>query len=80
VIEMPKKRIHVVPTENGWAVKREGQKTPLSSHRKKDTAEGAGRAVAKREETELVIHKKDGTIGDTDSFGNDPNAPKDKKH
>jgi hypothetical protein len=29
---------------------------------------------------ELVIHKKDGTIADSDSYGNDPNPPKDKKH
>jgi hypothetical protein len=28
----------------------------------------------------LVIHGKDGKIQDKDSFGNDPNPPKDTKH
>jgi hypothetical protein len=27
-----------------------------------------------------VIHRPDGTIRDKDSYGNDPNPPKDKKH
>jgi hypothetical protein len=36
--------------------------------------------VAKAAETELVIHRPDGTIRDKDSFGNDPDPPKDKKH
>jgi len=29
---------------------------------------------------EVVIHRKDGSIRDSDSYGNDPNPPKDKKH
>lgn len=39
-----------------------------------------GRAQAKREKAELVIHGRDGKIQDSDSFGKDPNPPKDKKH
>jgi hypothetical protein len=27
-----------------------------------------------------VIHRKDSSIRDSDSYGNDPNPPKDKKH
>ena len=34
---------------------------------------------AKRERIEVVIHRKDGSIRDSDSYGNDPNPPKDRK-
>jgi hypothetical protein len=39
-----------------------------------------GREQAKRENAELVIHSRNGKIQDSDSFGNDPNPPKDQKH
>jgi hypothetical protein len=77
---MAKKNIHIVPTGAGWAVKREGQKTPLSEHRTQENAANAGRPVAKHTRVELVIHGRDGKIRDKDSFGHDPNPPKDKKH
>lgn len=35
---------------------------------------------AKRERVEVVIHRKDGSIRDSDSYGNDPNPPKDRKN
>jgi len=38
------------------------------------------REQARREKVEVVIHRKDGTIRDSDSYGNDPNPPKDKKN
>lgn len=38
-----------------------------------------GRAQAKRDQVELVIHRRDGTIQDSDSYGKDPHPPKDKK-
>jgi hypothetical protein len=34
----------------------------------------------KRENAELVINGKNGKIQDSDSYGNDPNPPKDQKH
>jgi hypothetical protein len=27
-----------------------------------------------------VIHRRDGKVRDSDSYGNDPNPPKDKRH
>ena len=77
---MIKKNVHIVPDGNRWAVKREGKTDPLSTHRTKELADESGRPVARREKVELVIHKKDGTIQDKDSFGNDPYPPKDRKH
>jgi hypothetical protein len=79
---MAKRNIHIVPNkEKGtWDVKREGSDKPLSSHHTQTIADQAGRKIARQDKVELVIHRRDGTIRDKDSFGNDPNPPKDKKH
>ena len=39
-----------------------------------------GRSQAQRERTELVIHRPNGQIRDSDSYGSDPFPPRDKKH
>jgi hypothetical protein len=72
--------IHVVPSGNKWVVKEAGKPTPLSSHRTQGSASEAGKKVAQANESELVIHRPDGTIRDKDSFGNDSCPPRDKKH
>lgn len=36
------------------------------------------REKSRQEKSELIPHKKDGTIQNPDSHGNDPNPPKDK--
>ena len=77
---MAKKNIHIVPAEKGWAVKREGQQQPLSTHRTQENADKAGRPIARRDGVEIVIHGRDGQIRDKDSFGGDPNPPTDRKH
>lgn len=77
---MAKKNVHVVPAGNSWEVKREGSGSSISSHRTQGAAEDAGRRVAKADRVELVTHRPDGRIRDKDSFGNDPNPPKDRKH
>ncbi len=77
---MSKKNVHVVPSGNGWAVKQEGRSSPISNHRTQNAAENAARPVARRNESELVIHRPNGQIRDSDSYGNDPNPPRDTKH
>lgn len=77
---MAKKNVHVVPSGNKWVVKTEGSDKPVSTHRTQKTASEAGRTVAQQNESELVIHRPNGQIRDKDSFGNDPNPPKDRKH
>ena len=77
---MSKKSIHIVPSGSRWAVKREGQEQPISEHRTQGNADKAGRPIARRDGVEIVTHRPDGTIRDKDSFGHDPNPPKDKKH
>lgn len=75
-----KKNIHVVPRDGNWAVKREGSSRDSSHHERKTDALDKGRSTARREGVELVTHGKDGRIQDSDSYGNDPNPPKDHKH
>lgn len=77
---MSKKSAHVVPSGSGWAVKQEGRATPISTHRTQGAAEQAARPVARRNESEMVIHRPNGQIRDSDSYGNDPCPPKDTKH
>lgn len=77
---MTKKDYHVVPQGEGWAVKREGAERASSLHSTQGDAIDAGKQLAKSNRTELVIHRPNGQIRDSDSYGNDPNPPKDKKH
>jgi hypothetical protein len=76
---MPK-NIHTVYKDGKWISIREGQDKPLSSHETKKDAEIASVRQAKKDKVEHVIHGRDGKIQDKDSYGNDPNPPKDKKH
>jgi uncharacterized protein DUF2188 len=78
--KMSKKNVHVVPKADGWAVKKEGNSRSSAVTDTKSEAESIGRDLAKNERSELVIHGKDGKIQDKDSYGNDPNPPKDMKH
>ncbi len=77
---MSKKDIHVVPHKEGWATKKEGASRAGAVTDTKAEALERAREQAKRENVEVVIHKKDGKIQDSDSYGNDPHPPKDKKH
>lgn len=73
-----KKNVHTVPNPNGsgWINKLGGK--VVSKHRQKDTAREAGRSVARAEGTDHYIHNLNGRIGRANSYGNDPNPPKDK--
>ena len=74
-----KRDIHVVPHGDGWATKKEGsQRAGVVTDTQKAAIERA-REQAIRQKVEVVIHRKDGTIRDSDSYGNDPNPPKDRK-
>lgn len=77
---MAKKDQHVVPsTSGGWAVRKTGAERASKVFPTQGEAIKHARQVAKKERSELYIHKKDGTIRGRDSYGNDPFPPKDKK-
>lgn len=71
-----KKNVHTVSTDKGWANRREGAQRASSVHATKAEAEAAGRAAARKDSVEHLIHRKDGTIGERNSYGNDPHPPK----
>jgi len=70
------KRIHVVPHADGWAARREGASRVGSIHDTQSGAADAARSTAIRERGEVIIHRGDGRIRDSNSYGNDPYPPK----
>lgn len=76
------KNIHVTHRKDGsWAVKGEGDQRASSKHPTQADAIAAAKPLAVKNASELVIHRKsDNAIRDKDSYGPDPNPPKDKKH
>jgi hypothetical protein len=73
-----KKSVHTIPSKRGkgW-VNKVGGKT-VSRHRKKKTAVKRGRQVARKRGAEHRIHNRNGQIGRSNSYGNDPFPPRDK--
>ena len=77
---MPRKTHHVVPNpKGGWDVKKGGGTRSIKHFNKKQNAVDFGRILSRNQESEFITHKKDGTIQNPDSHGNDPNPPRDKK-
>ena len=70
------KRIHVVPHNGAWATRREGASRVGSTHTTQSDAIDAARGRAIRDAGEVVIHRPDGQIRDSNSYGNDPFPPK----
>jgi hypothetical protein len=81
VIAMPRKTVHVVPNNKigGWSVKKSGAERASVNTDTKAEAVKVGRVISQRTESELVIHGKNGKIQSSDSHGNDPCPPEDKK-
>lgn len=77
---MSKKNQHVVPKGSEWAVKGEGNNKATAIVDTQAEAISIARQIAINQKSEVVIHRPNGTIRDKDSYGNDPNPPKDKKN
>lgn len=75
---MSKKDIHVVPHGNGWATRKEGASRASRVFPTQKEAADIGRAQAKRDKVEFLLHGKDGKIRSRDSYGDDPCPPRDK--
>ena len=73
---MTGKTQHVVPREEGWAVRGEGNTRDTSLHRTQAEAERAAREIAINQKSEVLIHGEDGRIRERNSYGNDPYPPK----
>lgn len=64
---------HVVPNaKGGWDVKVGGGEKAIKHTDTKQEAVDAARQISQNQKSELVIHNKDGKIGQKDSHGHDP--------
>lgn len=77
---MVKRDTHrVMPHDQGWQVKRDGDQKASHVADTKKEAEKIAREISRNQGTELQIHGKDMKIQRSDSHGNDPMPPKDSK-
>jgi hypothetical protein len=72
VTDMPKGDVETYHEDGKWHVKVEGESQPESTHETRKEARRAGRALAQERKVEHIIRKKDGTIGQRNSYGHDP--------
>jgi uncharacterized protein YdaT len=77
---MTKRDVHVVPHPEGWATRKEGSERAGGVYDTQREAIDNARNQARREHVEVVIHRPDGRIRDSDSYGNDPMPPRDTKN
>jgi poly(hydroxyalkanoate) granule-associated protein len=63
---------HVIPHEEGWAVKREGAERATSVHDTKKEAVSSGRDTAKNHlPSRLIVHKQDRSVQETYAYDED---------
>lgn len=71
------KNQHVLPhPDGGWQVKAEGNTQATARTATQKEAIDIARDIARREGSELIIHRPDGRIRDKDSHGKDPFPPR----
>ncbi len=73
---MSKRGQHVVPADGGWAVRKAGSSRATRTFATQKEAIDRARSIAKKQQTELYIHGRDGKIRERDSYGNDSYPPK----
>lgn len=59
---------HVVPYQDDWAVRREGNQRITSKHRKQSTAINKAKISAKRYKADVIIHRASGGIRERLSY------------
>ncbi|WP_153130480.1 DUF2188 domain-containing protein [Dechloromonas hortensis] len=73
---MTKRNQHVVPRNDGWAVKGAGAERATVIVDTQQEAIDRARNIARNQGTELLIHGRDGRIRERDSHGKDEFPPK----
>ena len=69
---------HVAPNSEGrWRVFRSGAGRATRVFDRKEDAVGFAKKLAKKDHAELYVHRRDGTIQERDSYGQDPLPPRD---
>jgi hypothetical protein len=74
---MPKQGdVHVVRGSSGWQVRVEGSTRASSIHNTQADAAVAGRNIARKNKSELLVHGRDGKIRERSTYGHDPRRTK----
>lgn len=68
--------IHVTKKDNEWRVVAEGNPKPIARADTQRDAFVIAREIAKKESSDVIIHRPDGRFRERDSYGNDPYPPK----
>jgi hypothetical protein len=75
--------VHVVPSPTApgkFVNKLEGSVKPISRPTTQAKSIQKAIPIAKRNQSEVVIHGRDGRVRESDSYGKDPVPPRDRKH
>ena len=67
-------RVHVVPKDGGWLVKREGSTRATGVYGTQAEATEAARSALRRSGGELMVQARDGRIRESMTLGRDPMA------
>lgn len=63
-----KQNVHIVPHDEGWAVKTENSERAVKVHDTQEDAITHGKELAQKRESELLIHGRDGQIRERFSY------------
>ena len=75
-LDMSKRNQHVVPREDGWAVRGAGAQRDTQVFDRKQDAVDRAREISQNQKSELVVHGQNGRIQYKDSHGNDTFPPR----
>lgn len=70
-----KRNQHVVPTKDGWAIKASGSPKATKVFHTQQEAIARATEIARNQQSELLIHGRDGRIREKRSYGRDPHPP-----
>lgn len=71
--------VHVVPRNDGWVIRMEGSSRATAVHKTQRAAVEAARVIARNQNTDLVIHGRDGRVRDWDSYEPEPLPPRNRE-
>lgn len=67
---------HVVPSSEGWSVRKAGATRATRIFPTQQDAINAATRIARNQRTEVYVHGRDGRIRERNSYGNDPHPPR----
>ena len=73
---MSKRNQHVVPHNEGWAVRTAGRSKASSVHETQCAAIDKAREMARNSRSDMLVHGRDGRIRERSTYGDDPFPPK----